>query len=67
MSELTPAYGATRPESNYVQFGPAWKAEMMRMTKSQLVDMYKAVCIELQQTKTAPGGAADVEQTLEGA
>ena len=39
-------------EKEYERFGPQWKAYVMKKSKSDLVDMYRKVCIELQQVKS---------------
>ena len=39
-------------EKEYERFGPKWKAYVMKKSKSDLVDMYRKVCIELQQVKS---------------
>ena len=33
-------------EKEYVPFGDEWKAEMMKMKKADLIDMYKKAMIE---------------------
>lgn len=38
-------------EKEYEQFGPQWKAYVMKKSKGDLVDMYRKVCVELRQVK----------------
>lgn len=47
-------------EKEYERFGSQWRAYVMKKSKSDLVDMYRKVCIELQQVKSV-GGALPSE------
>lgn len=36
-------------EEDYIPFGEEWKKDVMKMTKNEIVDLFKKKCIEFNQ------------------